>query len=96
MSKATKASILIAEDEESLRETLKLNLELEGYEATTVETGPNVVKAVKNEYFDLIAKRKAMLFQGNEEEAAKLLELAEELVDSGKVSDDEMLAAAYI
>jgi len=54
MSKATKASILIAEDEESLRETLKLNLELEGYEATTVETGPNVVKAVKNEYFDLI------------------------------------------
>jgi hypothetical protein len=50
----------------------------------------------KNEYFDLIAKRKAMLFQGNEEEAAKLLELAEELVDSGKVSDDEMIAAAYI
>lgn len=50
----------------------------------------------KNEYFDLMAKRKAMLFQGNEEEAAKLLELAEELARSGKVSDDEMIAAAYI
>ena len=50
----------------------------------------------KNEYFDLMAKRKAMLFQGNEEEAAKLLELAEEMARSGKVSDDEMLAAAYI
>jgi hypothetical protein len=50
----------------------------------------------KNEYFDLMAKRKAMLFEGNEEEAAKLLELAEEMARSGKVSDDEMLAAAYI
>ena len=48
------ASILIAEDEESLRETLKLNLELEGYEVTGVETGPDVLKMVKSEYFDLI------------------------------------------
>ena len=48
------ASILIAEDEESLRETLKLNLELEGYEVTGVDNGPDVLKMVKNEYFDLI------------------------------------------
>ncbi len=48
------SSILIAEDEESLRETLKLNLELEGYEVTGVENGPDVLKMVKNEYFDLI------------------------------------------
>lgn len=54
MSKTPKASILIAEDEESLREALKLNLELEGYEVTTAETGPSVIKTVKNEYFDLI------------------------------------------
>lgn len=54
MSKTPKASILIAEDEESLREALKLNLELEGYEVTTAETGPAVIKTVKNEYFDLI------------------------------------------
>ena len=51
---------------------------------------------MKNKYFDLMAKRKAMLFEGNEEEAAKLLELAEEMVKRGMVSDDEMIAAAYI
>ena len=52
--KENKASILIAEDEESLRETLKLNLELENYEVTTVDNGPGVLKMVENEYFDLI------------------------------------------
>lgn len=52
--KETKASILVVEDEESLREALKLNLELEGYEVTTVDNGPGVLKVVKNEYFDLI------------------------------------------
>src|ERR1700748_1262049 len=50
----TKASVLVAEDEESLREALKLYLELEGYEVTTADTGPAVIKTVKNEYFDLI------------------------------------------
>ncbi|MBC7554409.1 MAG: response regulator transcription factor [Taibaiella sp.] len=54
MSKAPRASVLVAEDEESLRDTLKLNLELEGYEVTTTDTGPRVLKMVKNEYFDLI------------------------------------------
>jgi two-component system, OmpR family, alkaline phosphatase synthesis response regulator PhoP len=53
-AKQYKASLLIAEDEESLREALKLNMELEGYEVTTVDNGPAVIKAVKNEYFDLI------------------------------------------
>jgi len=52
--KQTRASLLVAEDEESLREGLKLNLELEGYEVTTVDNGPAVIKMVKNEYFDLI------------------------------------------
>src|SRR5690554_3401059 len=50
----TKASLLLVEDEESLRETIKLNLELEGYEVTTLDNGAAVLKAVKNEYFDLI------------------------------------------
>ena len=54
VAKQYKASLLIAEDEESLREALKLNMELEGYEVTTVDNGPAVIKAVKNEYFDLI------------------------------------------
>lgn len=53
-AKQYKASLLVAEDEESLREALKLNLELEGYEVTTVDNGPAVIKAVRNEYFDLI------------------------------------------
>ncbi len=52
--KEKKASLLVVEDEEALRETLKLNLELEGYEVTTADTGPAVLKMVKNEYFDLI------------------------------------------
>ena len=50
----TKASLLVVEDEESLREALKLNLEMEGYEVTTADKGPDVLKLVKNEYFDLI------------------------------------------
>jgi two-component system alkaline phosphatase synthesis response regulator PhoP len=53
-TKQFKASLLVAEDEESLREALKLNLELEGYEVTTVDNGPSAVKTVKNEYFDLV------------------------------------------
>ena len=54
VTKEKKASLLIVEDEESLREALKLNLELEGYEVTTADNGPSVIKMVKNEYFDLI------------------------------------------
>ncbi|MCG7856334.1 response regulator transcription factor [Flavihumibacter sp.] len=47
-------SILLVEDEENLHEALKLNLELEGYEVTSAFDGLNAVKAVQNEYFDLI------------------------------------------
>lgn len=54
MKTDAKASILVVEDEENLRETIKLNLELEGYEVTTVDNGAAVLKAVKQEYFDLI------------------------------------------
>ena len=44
-----KASLLVVEDEDSLREALKLNLELENYEVTVAVTGPDALKAVKNE-----------------------------------------------
>lgn len=54
MNKEYKASLLLVEDEENLRETIKLNLELEDYEVTAVDNGPAVLKAIKNEYFDLI------------------------------------------
>ena len=49
-----KFSILLVEDEENLHEALKLNLELEGYEVTSAYDGPHALKAVENEYFDLI------------------------------------------
>ncbi|MBD0331975.1 MAG: response regulator transcription factor [Chitinophagaceae bacterium] len=49
-----KSSILLVEDEEHLHETLKLNLELEHYEVTSAFTGAEAMKAVENEYFDLI------------------------------------------
>jgi two-component system alkaline phosphatase synthesis response regulator PhoP len=51
---AKKYSILVVEDEENLLETLKLNLELEGYEVTGVTDGEKALKALKHEYFDLI------------------------------------------
>jgi two-component system alkaline phosphatase synthesis response regulator PhoP len=51
---STKASILLVEDEEHLQDALKLNLELEGYEVTTANDGVAALKAVENEYFDLI------------------------------------------
>lgn len=52
--KQTKASILLAEDEENLHDTLKLNLEMDGYEVTSAYDGRQALKAVKDEYFDLI------------------------------------------
>ncbi len=49
-----KPSILLVEDEENLHEALKLNLELEGYQITSAFDGLAAMKAVQNEYFDLI------------------------------------------
>ena len=49
-----KPSILLVEDEENLHETLKMNLELEDYQVTSAFDGLQAMKAVQNEYFDLI------------------------------------------
>ncbi len=54
MSGDKKTSILLVEDEENLHEALKLNLELEGYEVTSAFDGAAALKAISNEYFDLI------------------------------------------
>jgi len=54
MSSENKLSILLVEDEENLHEALKLNLEMEGYEVTSCFDGNEALKAVQNEYFDLI------------------------------------------
>ncbi|KIC94756.1 response regulator transcription factor [Flavihumibacter solisilvae] len=51
---ANPLSILLVEDEENLHDSLKLNLELEGYEVSSAFDGISAVKAVQNEYFDLI------------------------------------------
>ncbi len=50
----SKASILLVEDETALHETLKMNLEMEGFEVTSAFNGVQAMKAVQNEYFDLI------------------------------------------
>src|ERR687890_2775580 len=50
----SKPSILLVEDEENLHEALKLNLELEGYSITSAYDGAVALKAVQEEYFDLI------------------------------------------
>jgi two-component system alkaline phosphatase synthesis response regulator PhoP len=52
--KDSKSSILLVEDEENLHETLKLNLEMEGYEVTSAFDGAEALNKVSNEYFDLI------------------------------------------
>jgi two-component system, OmpR family, alkaline phosphatase synthesis response regulator PhoP len=54
MFNPSKPSILLVEDEENLHEALKLNLELEGYQVTSAFDGVGAMKAVQNEYFDLI------------------------------------------
>jgi two-component system alkaline phosphatase synthesis response regulator PhoP len=51
---ATKSNILLVEDEENLHDTLKLNLELEGYEITSAFTGPEALTKLQSEYFDLV------------------------------------------
>jgi two-component system alkaline phosphatase synthesis response regulator PhoP len=49
-----KTSILLVEDEENMHEALKLNLEMEGYAVTSAYNGAEGLKAVSNEYFDII------------------------------------------
>ena len=46
--------ILLVEDEMSLQETIKLNLDLDGYKVNAVGDGKSALKAFKQERFDLI------------------------------------------
>lgn len=46
--------ILLVEDEESIRDVVKLNLELEDYEVVTAGDGKKAIKHFKEEHFDLI------------------------------------------
>jgi two-component system alkaline phosphatase synthesis response regulator PhoP len=48
------ANVLIVEDEQSLHETLKLNLEMEGYDVTSAFNGAEALKFCHGGYFDLV------------------------------------------
>ncbi len=52
--KNEKRQLLLVEDEESLRDALKLNLELENYEVTAVDDGKKAIDTFKKEHFDCI------------------------------------------
>jgi len=46
--------ILLVEDEESIRDTLRLNLELEGYEVVSTGNGKKALELIGGQHFDLI------------------------------------------
>ncbi len=46
--------ILLVEDEQAIREPVKLNLELEGYEVVTAATGKKALRAISEQHFDLL------------------------------------------
>jgi two-component system alkaline phosphatase synthesis response regulator PhoP len=48
------AKILLVEDEESLSEVIKLNLELEGYRVSVCDTGRDAVQKFRSERFDIV------------------------------------------
>jgi len=50
----TKANILLVEDEPTLHDTIKMNLELEGYSVTSAFSGSSAIYAFSQEYFNLI------------------------------------------
>jgi two-component system, OmpR family, alkaline phosphatase synthesis response regulator PhoP len=54
MSINSQSRILLVEDEQSLREGLKLNLELENYQVVAVDNGSTAVHTFNAEHFDLI------------------------------------------
>src|SRR5437016_243294 len=50
----TNSRILLVEDEENLREGIKLNLGLEGYEVEEADTGKEALKKISDRRFNLI------------------------------------------
>lgn len=46
--------ILLVEDEENIRETVKLNLELEDYEVVATDDGKKALKYTQEQHFDLL------------------------------------------
>ncbi len=46
--------ILLVEDEESIRDVVRLNLELEGYEVVSTGNGKKALEYTRNQHFDLL------------------------------------------
>jgi len=46
--------ILLVEDEENIREVVKLNLELEDYEVITTDNGREAIRLFHEQHFDLL------------------------------------------
>jgi two-component system alkaline phosphatase synthesis response regulator PhoP len=46
--------ILLVEDEENIRQTVRLNLEMEGYEVVDTDNGRSAVKMTREQHFDLL------------------------------------------
>lgn len=51
---STTLRILLVEDEKNIRDVVKLNLELEGYEVVAVSNGPDALKRTEDEAFNLM------------------------------------------
>ncbi len=49
-----KKRLLLVEDEEALRLSLKLNFELEGYDVTMASTGPDALERMRGAHFDVV------------------------------------------
>lgn len=50
----TKGNILLTEDEPTLHETIRMNLELEGYTVTSAFNGSEAIDAIAGEHFNLV------------------------------------------
>ena len=48
------ARLLLVEDEDALRSTLRLNFELEGYAVTTVTNGPDALERLRGAHYDVV------------------------------------------
>ncbi len=54
MEVPAKVRLLLVEDEEALRSTLRLNFDLEGYDVTTVANGPDALERLRGAHYDVV------------------------------------------
>ena len=51
---SAKPRLLLVEDEDALRSALRLNFELEGYDVTTVVSGPDALQRLRGAHYDVV------------------------------------------